>query len=118
MCYVTVSATQKTDKKTNKMGSLISSESPGSASRIYKIFPKVPGVFMNPPAFVTELMGLTFYHHLDALFDDILADEPETKQRCRELLHEIMVDELAHVGQRRNFIGPVGQKLSANLAAG
>jgi hypothetical protein len=26
----------------------------------------------------------------------------------RELLHEITVDELAHVGQRRNFLGPRG----------
>jgi hypothetical protein len=26
----------------------------------------------------------------------------------RELLHEIIADELAHVGQRRNFMGPIG----------
>ncbi len=40
--------------------------------------------------------------------DDILRDEPEARDHIRALLHEIMVDELAHVGQRRNFIGPIG----------
>ena len=63
---------------------------------------------MNTPAFVTELMGLIFYHHLDTAFQEILVDEPKACERMRELLYEIMVDELAHVGQRRNFIGPIG----------
>jgi len=79
---------------------------------IYKFFPRIPGAIMNPPAFVTELMGITFYLHVDALLDDIFSDEPEAKQRIRDLLHEIMVDEIAHVGQRRNFIGAVGIKMS------
>lgn len=80
--------------------------------KIYEIFPKVPGLIMDPPAFVTELMGVTFYCHLHALFDDILADEPEVRVRLKEMLDEITIDEIAHVGQRRNFIGPVGIKLS------
>lgn len=80
--------------------------------RVYKLFPYLPGTILNPPAFITELMGLTFYHHLDTLFDDILSDEPEARDRLHELLHEIMVDELAHVGQRRNFIGPLGIKFA------
>jgi hypothetical protein len=63
---------------------------------------------MAPPAFVTELMGLTLYQHIDGVLDEILADEPEARDRVRELLKEIMTDELAHVGQRRNFMGPVG----------
>ena len=81
----------------------------------YKFFARLPGGIMNAPAFVTELMGITFYHHLDAAFDEILADEPEACDRLRELLHEIIVDELAHVGQRRNFIGPVGIKFAQVL---
>ena len=81
--------------------------------KIYKMFPYVPEAIMAPPAFVTELMGITFYQHVDALLDDIFSDEPEAKYRIRELLHEIMIDELAHIGQRRNFIGPLGIKISA-----
>jgi hypothetical protein len=79
---------------------------------VYKQFPKVPGLLMDPPAFVTELMGVTYYFHLHRLFDDILVDEPEVCQRLHELLDEITIDEIAHVGQRRNFIGPLGMKAS------
>ena len=63
---------------------------------------------MAPPAFVTELMGLTLYQHIDGVLDEIIADEPKARDRVRELLKEIMTDELAHVGQRRNFMGAVG----------
>jgi hypothetical protein len=80
--------------------------------KIYRIFPKIPGVVMDPPAFITELMGMVFYQHLDALFDDVLSDEPEARDRLHELLAEIMVDELAHVGQRRNFLGSAGIRWS------
>ncbi|MGH7399788.1 MAG: hypothetical protein ACRELW_19905 [Candidatus Rokuibacteriota bacterium] len=76
--------------------------------RMYRLFPRFPEALMAPPAFVTELMGLTVYQHIDGVLDDILADEPEARDRVRELLNEIMTDELAHVGQRRNFMGPVG----------
>lgn len=79
---------------------------------VYEQFPKVPGFLMDTPAFVTELMGVTYYFHLHRLFDDILADEPEVRQRMKELLDEITIDEVAHVGQRRNFIGPIGMKIS------
>jgi len=79
---------------------------------VYEQFPKVPGILMDPPAFVTELMGVSYYFHLHRLFDDILADEPEVKQRMKELLDEITIDEIAHVGQRRNFIGPIGVMIS------
>ena len=63
---------------------------------------------MSPPAFVSELMGLTLYLHIDRILDDVFADEPEARDRVRALLREIMTDEMAHVGQRRNFIGPIG----------
>jgi hypothetical protein len=82
---------------------------------VYKQFPKVPGIFMDTPAFVTELMGVTFYSHLHLLFDKLLADEPEVCQRMKELLDEITIDEAAHVGQRRNFIGDVGIKVAKQL---
>jgi hypothetical protein len=82
---------------------------------VYQQFPKVPGFLMDAPAFVTELMGVNFYFHLNRLFDDILADEPEVRQRLKELLDEITIDEIAHVGQRRNFLGPIATKVSKML---
>jgi hypothetical protein len=80
--------------------------------RLYRIFPHLPESLMAAPAFVTELMGITFYQHVDRLLDDVFADEPEARDRIRALLHEIMVDEAAHVGQRRNFIGRLGIRLA------
>lgn len=83
--------------------------------KIYEQFPKFPEALMAPPAFVTELMGVTFYRHLAYLIDDLFADEPEVRPRLQELLDEITIDEVAHVGQRRNFIGPMGMKVSKAL---
>ncbi|HEY8159591.1 MAG TPA: hypothetical protein VIF10_12895 [Methylobacter sp.] len=83
--------------------------------KIYEQFPKLPGFLMDTPAFVTELMGVTFYCHLYRLFDEVLADEPEVRERLKELLDEITIDEVAHVGQRRNFVGPIGIKVSKAL---
>lgn len=80
--------------------------------KVYELFPKFPGFLMDAPAFVTELMGVTFYCRLYHLFDEILADEPEVHQRMKELLDEITIDEVAHVGQRRNFIGDKGIQIS------
>ena len=75
---------------------------------MYRLFPLFPEAVLAPPAFVSELMGLTVYQHLDGVLDDILDDEPEARERVRTLLREVMTDELAHVGQRRNFLGPLG----------
>ena len=83
--------------------------------KIYEQFPKVPGFIMDSPAFITELMGVTFYCHLYRLFDEILAEEPEVRDRLKELLDEITIDEVAHVGQRRNFVGPIGMGISKAL---
>ncbi len=83
--------------------------------KVYEQFPKLPGFLMDTPAFVTELMGVTFYLHLYELFDDVLKDEPEVRERLKLLLDEITIDEVAHVGQRRNFIGPIGMKVSKAL---
>ena len=76
--------------------------------RVYRLFPRFPEPLMSPPAFISELMGLTLYLRIDAILDEVFADEPEARDRVRALLREIMTDEMAHVGQRRNFIGPVG----------
>ena len=83
--------------------------------RVYQIFPYLPGWLLDAPAFVTELMGIVFYVHVDAVLDDVFADEPEVRDRIRALLHEIMVDEVAHAGQRRNFIGPLGMRFARLL---
>ncbi len=83
--------------------------------KIYEQFPKFPGFLMDTPAFVTELMGVTFYCHLSAKINELFADEPEVRDRLQELLAEITIDEVAHVGQRRNFIGSIGMKVSKML---
>lgn len=80
--------------------------------KIYEQFPKFPGFLLNTPAFVTELMGVTYYCHLNRLIDELFINEPEVRMRLKELLDEITIDEVAHVGQRRNFIGPVGIRVS------
>jgi hypothetical protein len=84
-------------------------------SRMYRVFPLFPEALLAPPAFVSELMGLTVYQHIDGVLDDILDDEPEARERVRTLLREVMTDELAHVGQRRNFLGPLGCSTSAEM---
>ncbi len=84
-------------------------------SRMYRLFPLFPEALLAPPAFVSELMGLTVYQHVDGVLDDILADEPEARERVRTLLREIMTDELAHVGQRRNFLGPLGVRAARRM---
>src|SRR5262244_4007108 len=81
-------------------------------SRVYRIFPLFPDPMMAPPAFVSELMGLTVYQHVDGVLDDILDDEPQARARVRQLLREIMTDELAHVGLRRNFMGAMGVRMA------
>jgi hypothetical protein len=80
--------------------------------RVYRLFPWFPEPVMSPPAFVSELMGLTLYLAIDARLQEVFADEPEARDRCRALLREIMTDEMGHVGQRRNFMGPIGMKVS------
>jgi len=80
--------------------------------RVYRIFPHFPEWLMSPPAFVSELMGLTLYLHVDKLLDVVFADEPEARDRVRSLLRSILADELAHVGQRKNFLGPIGLQIA------
>ena len=81
---------------------------PPRTKKLYGAFARLPGALVAPPAFVSELMGLTVYLQLDGMLDDIVGDEPDVRDRIRELLRAIMTDELSHVGERRNFMGPVG----------
>ena len=83
--------------------------------RVYRLFPKFPEAVMSPPAFVSELMGLMLYLHIDAILDEVFGDEPEARDRVRALLREIMTDEMAHVGQRRNFIGSMGLRAARGM---
>ncbi|HET7062016.1 MAG TPA: hypothetical protein VFI43_07545 [Nitrosospira sp.] len=83
--------------------------------KIYEQFPKAPDFLIAAPAFVTELMGVTFYCHLARLIDELLAEEPEVRGRLHQLLDEITIDETAHVGLRRNFLGPLGVRISRAL---
>jgi hypothetical protein len=85
--------------------------------RAYRFFARLPEWLMSPLAFVSELMGLTLYLHTDAVLEQVFADEPEARDRIRALLREITIDELAHVGQRRNFLGPVGIRISRWMLA-
>jgi hypothetical protein len=85
--------------------------------RLYGLFPHIPGALKDSLAFVTELLGVTFYRHIDALLDQLLGDEPEARLRVRDLLYEITVDELAHVGQRRNFLGSLAIRVARRLVA-
>lgn len=85
---------------------------PPHIRRISRSCMRMLGATTDPLSFVTELMGLMFYRAVDALLDDIFADDPATCQRLRTLLHEITVDELAHVGQRRNFLSPRGVQIA------
>lgn len=82
---------------------------------VYRLFPRFPKMLMDPLAFVTELMGIVFYVHVDHLLDSVFEDEPLARDRMRALLHEIMIDETAHIGQRRNYITPRGMKFSKKI---
>src|SRR5215813_14999365 len=81
---------------------------PKRTKQLYGAFARLPGPLVAPPAFVSELMGLTVYLQVDTMLDEIVGDEPDVRDRIRELLRAIMTDELSHVGERRNFMGPIG----------
>jgi hypothetical protein len=85
---------------------------PKRTKQLYGAFARLPGPIVAPPAFVSELMGLTVYVQLDRMLDDIAGDEPDVRDRIRELLRAIMTDELSHVGERRNFMGPIGLRVA------
>lgn len=84
---------------------------------LYQALFALPGGLIDVPAFVSELMGFVFYWEVDTRLEDFWADDPEACQRLRALLYEIMADELAHIGLRRNFLGTPAVQVAARLVA-
>jgi hypothetical protein len=74
----------------------------------YAAFARFPGWVLAPVAFGSEVMGMMFYRHTWRVLAEAFASEPEVLERLHELLGEIMVDELGHIGERRSFLGAIG----------
>jgi hypothetical protein len=74
----------------------------------YGAFARCPNWLLAPIAFGSEVMGITFYRHIWRVLEEVFAAEPEALARLHELLGEIMVDELGHIGERRSFLGHTG----------
>jgi hypothetical protein len=81
----------------------------------YGTFARFPNWLLAPIAFGSELMGMTFYRHIWRLMEEVFAAEPEALERLHELLGEIMVDELGHIGERRSFLGNTGVKFARKV---
>jgi hypothetical protein len=78
----------------------------------YQAFARFPDWLLAPVAFSSEVMGMTFYRHIWRVLEEVFATEPEALERVHELLGEIMVDELGHIGERRSFLGNTGVKVA------
>jgi hypothetical protein len=74
----------------------------------YRAFAHFPNWLLAPIAFSSEVMGMIFYRHIWRVLDEAFTPEPEVLERLHELLGEIMVDELGHIGERRSFLGDAG----------
>jgi hypothetical protein len=74
----------------------------------YGAFARFPDWILAPIAFSSEVMGMTFYRHIWRVLEEVFAAEPEVVDRLHELLGEIMIDELGHIGERRSFLGNHG----------
>jgi hypothetical protein len=81
----------------------------------YGIFARFPNWLLAPIAFGSEIMGMTFYRHIWRVMKEVFATEPEALERLHELLREIMVDELGHIGERRSFLGNTGVKFARKV---
>jgi hypothetical protein len=81
----------------------------------YGAFARFPGWLLAPIAFGSEVMGIMFYRHIWRTLEEIFASEPEVLGRLHELLGEIMVDELGHIGERRSFLGNTGVKFARKV---
>jgi hypothetical protein len=81
----------------------------------YAAFARCPNWVLAPIAFGSEIMGILFYRHIWRVLEEVFATEPEGLERLHELLGEIMVDELGHIGERRSFLGPIGVTLARKL---
>jgi hypothetical protein len=81
----------------------------------YGAFARCPNWLLAPIAFGSEVMGMTFYRHIWRVLEEVFAAEPEALARLHELLGEIMVDELGHIGERRSFLGHPGVTLARKV---
>jgi hypothetical protein len=91
---------------------------PGTLQRfMYQGFFALPEWLLYALAFITELMGFVFYWEVDTRLAEVFAHDAPACQHLRALLHEIMVDELAHVGLRRNFLGTRAVQVAHRLVA-
>jgi hypothetical protein len=82
---------------------------------MYGAFTHVPGWLLSPIALGSEVMGIVFYRHIRRVLQEVFAAEPQALARLLELLGEIMVDELGHIGERRNYLGNSGVRLARGL---
>ncbi len=85
------------------------------ARTAYGAFARFPGACLNPIAFGSEVMGMMFYRHTWRALEELFTPEPEVLRRLHELLAEIMVDELGHIGERRSFLGTLGVKVARQV---
>jgi hypothetical protein len=81
----------------------------------YRAFARCPDWFLAPLAFGSEVMGMMFYRHIWRVLEEVFTTEPEALERLHELLGEIMVDELGHIGERRSFLGHTGVMLARQV---
>jgi hypothetical protein len=86
-----------------------------SARTAYGAFARFPGWCLDPIAFSSEVMGMMFYRHIWRALEEVFTPEPEVLRRLHELLGEIMVDELGHIGERRSFLGNTGVKFARTI---
>jgi len=85
------------------------------ARTAYGAFARLPGWCLDPIAFASEVMGMMFYRHTWRVLEEVFTPEPEVLRRLHELLAEIMVDELGHIGERRSFLGNTGVKVARTV---
>jgi hypothetical protein len=81
----------------------------------YAAIARFPCALLGAPALASELMGVTFYFHLKPLLNEVFADEPEALAQLQQLLEVITVDELSHIGQRRNYLGAIAIRVARRL---
>jgi hypothetical protein len=60
-------------------------------------------------------MGVTFYLHFEAAVKRSFCDEPEALAHLQQLLEVITLDELSHIGQRRNHLGAIAIRVARRL---
>ncbi|HEY1232051.1 MAG TPA: hypothetical protein VGH22_01595 [Candidatus Binatia bacterium] len=81
----------------------------------YAAIARFPYAILGAPALASELMGVSFYFHLKLLLNEVFADEPEALAQLQRLLEVIILDELSHIGQRRNYLGSAAIRVVRRL---